>query len=206
MLYFIFSALIVLLDQVFKYYISSIIEYGDRVKLIPGVIHLTYVENTGAAFGLFTNIRWVLVAVSGVCVIFMILVMIHHKMTALGRVGLAMVLGGAVGNLIDRAAIGYVVDMFELEFFRFAVFNIADVFIVVGGILFVIFYASDIARDSRVKKLPVPPEHTAATEGESSVPESDWMFEDMPDTELTETQILEEFDLRRRMSEYDSDD
>lgn len=202
MLYFIFAALIVLLDQLFKYYISMTVDFGAHVALIPGVIRLTYVENTGAAFGLFSNnARWVLVAVSGVCTVVMIVVLLRYKMRSWGRIGLAMVLGGAVGNLVDRVAIGYVVDMFEFEFVNFAVFNIADIFITVGGILFILYYILDIVAEGREKKAgdtaPAAPEQA-----------DDPLWPDIGGEEetLTETQILEEFDLHRRMSESDSDD
>lgn len=200
MLYFIISALIVVLDQVFKYYIASNIAFGEQMQLIPGIIHLTYIENTGAAFGIFADKRWLLVAVSAICVVVMIVVLARYKMDRWGKLGLAMVLGGAVGNLIDRVFIGYVVDMFEPEFVDFAVFNVADTFITIGGIIFVIYYIIDIIRDSKKGKKTVK-SADGAESWEAFIPD-----DSEEDSTLTETQILEEFDMQRRMSESDDDD
>ena len=140
MLYVIITCLVVLGDQFFKYWITANIEAGQTMPLLPGIVHLTYVENTGAAFSMFSGMRWILVGFTGVCLILMLFFMIKTKYGAAVRFPLALVMGGAVGNLIDRIMNGYVVDMFEVEFVRYAVFNIADAFINVGAILFVILY------------------------------------------------------------------
>ena len=153
MIYFIISALIVLLDQASKYMMSIQLTPGEPVELIPGIIHLIYVENTGAAFSFLRDMRWVLVIVSLVVIVLLIVLMIRYgsKIRPLGMLALASVLGGAFGNLIDRAFFGYVVDFFEFGFISwFAVFNVADSFITIGGIVFCIYYI--FGRDDILKE------------------------------------------------------
>lgn len=142
MIYFIIAALIVMLDQVAKYFITLHIAPGAYVPLIPGVIHLTYVENTGAAFSFMSDMRWVLVAVSAVVIILIIIGMMKYKdkIDPIGKIALAVILGGAVSHLFDRAVLGYVVDYLEFDFVRFAVMDIADWFITIGGIVFCLYY------------------------------------------------------------------
>ena len=113
--YFLLSALWVAVDQVVKYLVRTYIPLYASVPFLPGM-DLTYVQNTGAAFSLLSEHTWVLTLLSAV-------------------VSLALLLGGAVGNLIDRALLGFVTDMFETTFVHFAIFNVADIGVVVGGIL-----------------------------------------------------------------------
>ena len=134
-LYFLTAAAIVGLDQLVKHLVVQKIALNGVVKVIPGLIHLTHVHNTGAAFSMLSGQRWPLLVLTGVCILVVVLVLLKAKLPKTANWALAMVLGGAVGNLIDRVAQGYVVDMFEVEFMRFAVFNVADIFVVCGGIL-----------------------------------------------------------------------
>ncbi|MDR2357016.1 MAG: signal peptidase II [Oscillospiraceae bacterium] len=143
MAFFIFAALVVLLDQLFKYWVTTAVSPGEQLEILRGVLHITNVRNSGAAFGLFSDMRWLLVAISGVCIAALVFVIIHYRDNSWGKLGLAGVLGGALGNFIDRLALGDVIDMFELEFVKFAIFNVADIFITVGG---VVFCLSAIAR------------------------------------------------------------
>ena len=140
MLYLIFSALIVLIDQAVKYVITSRLAEGGVHALIPGIVHLTHIQNTGAAFSMLSNMRWVLVAVSAVCSVLLIILVLRFKKPWICRLCLAAILGGAVGNLIDRFLFGSVTDMFEVEFIKFAVFNVADICITGGAVLFCLCY------------------------------------------------------------------
>lgn len=186
MIYFIIAALIVMLDQLVKYFITIQMTPGVNIPLIPGIIHLTYVENTGAAFSFMSNMRWVLVAISAVVIILMIIGMIKYrdKIDPIGKLALAAILGGAVSHLIDRALLGYVVDYLEFEFVRFAVMDIADWFITAGGIVFCIYYLFHSARHDGLreefmigkKKKVKPSEETDNTEDnhtDSILPEDD---------------------------------
>lgn len=135
MLYVILAAALTALDQLVKFLVRANIPLGDSVPFIPHVMELTYVQNTGAAFSLFSGHTWAL----GIVSLLVSLVLAAALMKPVfrhpvGRAWLAVVLAGAVGNLIDRFALGFVTDMFRTLFIRFAVFNVADICVVVGGI------------------------------------------------------------------------
>lgn len=136
-----FSALIVVLDQVSKYLTVTHFDYPNAADLAvwPGVFHLTREHNTGMAFSMLEGGRWFFLIVTVLALVLMVLAVkkkwVSHPVSLWS---LAAVAGGAVGNLIDRVVNGYVVDMIEVEFMRFAVFNVADCFVVCGGILLVI--------------------------------------------------------------------
>jgi len=154
MLSILLAAVVVILDRLVKNRILASIPLGGSVSFLPGIIGLTYIRNTGAAFSMFSGMRWILVGFTGVCLILIILFMAKTKYGAAVRFPLALVLGGAIGNLIDRVLNGYVVDMFEVEFVNYAVFNIADSFINIGAVLFVILYLvkSGIEENKEKKK------------------------------------------------------
>ena len=143
MIYAITVVLILIADQAVKFWTTKSIPLNaigaDCVKLIDGVVHMTNVHNYGAAFGIFQNARWPLTIISAVFVI-VIIVLINKEIihTKFGRWTAVLIVAGALGNCIDRLLYGYVVDMFEVEFFNFAVFNVADIFITVSGLLFCI--------------------------------------------------------------------
>ncbi len=125
----------VVVDQLVKLLVRHNILYRDLHPFLPG-LDLTYVRNTGAAFSMLSSHTWFLALLSAVvgAVLAVALardVLPHWR----GRLALALMLGGAVGNLIDRALLGFVTDMFATNFINFAVFNVADIGVVVGGIL-----------------------------------------------------------------------
>ena len=139
MLYTIVAVLVLVLDQAVKYYAVQTIPLMEQKALIPGIIHLTHVRNTGAAFSILENSRWVLVGISVVFIVaIIVLISMEIIRTKFGRWTSVLVMAGALGNCIDRVLYGYVVDMFEVELFNFAVFNVADIFITICGILFCI--------------------------------------------------------------------
>lgn len=140
-------------DQLFKMWIVGHIDLGGQMDLIPKVIHLTYTQNTGAAFSMLQDKRTLLLIITGVCIIGIIVFLAFTKLNVFGKITAGLILGGAVGNAIDRVLLGYVVDMFEVEFMEYAVFNIADCCIVVGGILFCIYYIF-FRKDTKVLKAP----------------------------------------------------
>ena len=140
MLALVFSALIVLLDQFFKHWIVLTIPLSEKRVLIPGILGLTHVENTGAAFSILSDQRWLLAGIAFVVALVLVFILMRYNEGFWGTLGLAAVLGGAVGNLIDRVLHGYVVDMFYPLFMNFAIFNVADVFITLGGLTFCVFF------------------------------------------------------------------
>ena len=135
MSYFLLAAALVVLDQLVKLLVLRLIPLGGQVPFIPHLVELTYVQNTGAAFSLFSRHTWVLAAVSlAVSLVLAAALWKGFFRHPLGKLALSLLLAGAVGNLIDRALRGYVVDMFNFLFMHFAVFNVADICVVVGGI------------------------------------------------------------------------
>ena len=112
---------------------------AEQIPVIPGIIHLTHIHNSGVAFGLLQGGRWAFLAMLAAFAAVVIWALAKRKLTAPWEKWLAVLaLAGAVGNGIDRLLHGYVVDMLELEFIRFAVFNLADFVINVSCIAFVI--------------------------------------------------------------------
>jgi len=125
------------LDQASKLLVRARMIEGASRELLGGVLNLTFVRNTGAAFGLFPGYQPIFIATSVVVLIVIALYWRRSRPTAWPLVvALGLIAGGAIGNLIDRAFIGRVTDMFEFAFVEFPVFNIADSAIIVGvGIL-----------------------------------------------------------------------
>ena len=149
MWYAIVAILILIADQGLKYWVTLNIPLDTgHVTLIPGVLELTNIHNNGAAFSILQHApHWIFIiftlVFAAIAVFCLRRNVVHGKV---GRWSVVLVLAGAVGNCIDRILSGYVVDMFNFLFVRFAVFNLADVFIVVAGItlcLHVIFYRGD---------------------------------------------------------------
>ena len=135
LLYALFAAAVVGLDRLTKLLIVRNIPIGETVPVWNGVFHLTHVHNTGAAFSMFSGQRWPLVVVTLLCMALVVWMLLRADFPPLANWCLVAILGGAVGNFIDRVTQGYVVDMIEVEFIRFAVFNVADIFVVCGGIV-----------------------------------------------------------------------
>lgn len=153
MLYAIIAVIIAAGDQLFKFWIVDHIELGGEMTFLPGIVHLTYVKNTGGAFSILNNNTWFLTALSIVLIIAVIVYMIKAKPNKAMLICAACVLGGAIGNAIDRIRLGFVVDMFEVEFMRYAVFNVADCFIVVAVIVFCILYLIQSIKEEKQTKL-----------------------------------------------------
>ena len=142
MLYFLLAAALVALDEFVKLQVMTHIPVGEHVPFLPYLVDLTYVRNTGAAFSIFSEHTWILAGIS--LVMSVLLGWCLWKgipfQKPLGRLTVTLLLAGAVGNLIDRAFRGFVVDMFNVLFMDFAVFNVADICIVVGGFAAFAYY------------------------------------------------------------------
>jgi signal peptidase II len=133
------------LDQAFKHWVVSHMALYESIPLIPNLFALTYVRNIGAAFSAFSGQVAGLSIVAGVVAIAIVVYMVRLKeRTALHALSLGLLLGGTLGNFVDRVRLGYVVDMFDLQWNGqniFPIFNIADISIDVGvGLLLLLFY------------------------------------------------------------------
>lgn len=141
MLYSIVGILVVILDQAVKFWVQNTLFGSDIVKFIPGVVSLVNVHNSGAAFGILSgsNARIYFIIVTGIFCLLVVLALATNFVSGrLARWSLVMVAAGGIGNMIDRILYGYVQDMFKVELFNFAIFNVADIFITVFAILFAI--------------------------------------------------------------------
>ena len=128
------SAAVVALDQITKALTVANIELYARIPFLPGVLDLTSVQNTGAAFSSFKGMQWLFALIFG---IFTVLILWEYFRQPMGfskfdRFCIAAIYGGGLGNMIDRVRMGYVVDMIETTFMEFPVFNVADIFITCG--------------------------------------------------------------------------
>ena len=141
MIYFIAAALLTALDQFTKLAIRSSLSLGEQRVLLPGVLGLTYVQNTGMAFSGLSGRTGFLTLVSLAAAIAVSVMLMRGKPFAhpFGKWTLTLILAGAVGNLIDRFFLHYVTDMIQVLFVNFAVFNVADCCVVVGGILLAVY-------------------------------------------------------------------
>ncbi len=143
--FFLIAAIVLLLDRMSKRAVASNIALRDSVTIIPGFFHLTHVQNTGAAFGLFadSSAQWKVGALVSFSVIALIIVsaLLWKNSHAISTttIGLSLILGGATGNLWDRMMSGHVVDFldFNLGSYHWPAFNVADSAIVIGAILLV---------------------------------------------------------------------
>ncbi len=138
----------IILDQLTKYWAVNVLQHMSQVTVIPNFFRLIYVENAGAAFGILQD-RQIFFIFLTVAVLALLLVYYYkhrERLSFMARLSLGMIVGGAIGNFIDRVRFGYVIDMLSFRFFNrynFAVFNIADSFIVVGTILLMILIFID---------------------------------------------------------------
>jgi signal peptidase II len=135
-LYYVIALIVIALDQATKYAVVKKMALGESIPLIPGVFHLTSHRNMGAAFGILQNQRWLFVVITLVVVagIIVTLYRIGRKLPVTS-LGLALVLGGAIGNFIDRVSTGQVVDFLDFTLINFPIFNVADSAITIGVVL-----------------------------------------------------------------------
>jgi signal peptidase II len=152
--YFIFiTAAVIFLDQFTKYLAIEFLDPIGTYPIIKNVLHLTYVENTGAAFGMLKDARWVFMIVSSVAIVALaVYIAIQYKREPYICACLALIAGGGIGNMIDRIVYGFVVDFVDFRLIKFAVFNGADSFITVGAAMLIIYFIVEAIKDERAKK------------------------------------------------------
>ena len=149
------GAVLVIIDQIIKYFVSVHLQPVGSVSVINNLFSLTYVENKGVAFGMFSDMRWVFVALTSVLLAIIIFYM--FKKRPKGKffyICAALIIGGGIGNLIDRIFYGYVIDYLSLSFFS-PVCNFADYCITAGTIMLVIYllFFSDVLDSSKKAKI-----------------------------------------------------
>jgi len=128
-------------DQGVKHYVVSNLALYNHSPLIPGFIELFYIQNTGGGFSILEGHTWVLTVLTAVLMAVIAVLLVKKVFShPLAMWSLTIILGGGLGNLIDRIRLGYVVDMFNFQFIRYPVFNVADILVVCGVIGFAAYY------------------------------------------------------------------
>mgnify|MGYP005780116689 FL=1 len=133
--------LLIAADQAVKFWVVAHLAEGETAPLLPGFVELLRLHNYGAAWSSFSGMRWFLIILTSVLMVILAVVLVKKIVRhPLGRTALVLILAGGIGNLIDRVRLGYVVDMFNFQFMSYPVFNVADICVVCGVILLVIYY------------------------------------------------------------------
>lgn len=133
LLYYLIAAVIIALDQWTKHLVLNYMERGESIPLIADVFHLTSHRNMGAAFGILQNQRWLFIVITIAVVVGIVFSLIRiGKKQPRTSLALSLVLGGAIGNFIDRATTGQVVDFLDFTLINFPIFNVADMAITIG--------------------------------------------------------------------------
>ncbi len=205
MLYAIAALLVLIADQALKYYVTLNIPLGEGVvPLIPHVISLVNYHNTGAAFSMLSGgqARWAFVVLAVGFTAVVIYMLAHRTIKSkYMRWTLVLIAAGALGNAIDRALYGYVVDMFRTDFVNFAIFNIADIFITLGGIalcLLILLDPGEKKTETKSRKRKTSGEGEEDEDNEDSDEESDLSEEAEPVKERTRIHL---FSQKRRLPE-----
>ncbi len=143
----------VALDQLSKWLCVAFLKGNDSVVLIPGFLRMTYLENRGAAFGSFSNQRWIFMLFSCVAIVAVVWYLLRFaENNHLLRWSLALILGGGVGNMIDRVALGYVIDFIDFYGIWDYVFNVADSCVCIGAGLMVLYCILTFKRENDATK------------------------------------------------------
>ena len=182
----------VFLDQLTKYLTVLHLKPIDTLPIIEDVFHLTYVENTGAAFGMMKDARWIFMITSTVAIVGILVYMFRRtyvkkeKMPWMEALSLSLIVGGGIGNMIDRTVLGYVVDMIDCRFINFAVFNVADSFVCIGAGLMILYLFVEMGKEIKAEKAV-----KASADGEDPDEGEEISTDETAAEDLTETAVEE---------------
>ena len=146
-------AAVIGLDQLTKWLAVVYLQGEASFPLWKDVLHFTYVENTGMAFGMLKDHRWVFMVFSTVAIIGLSIYLFRFRPE--GRwmqVSMAMIIGGGIGNMIDRVFLGYVVDFIDFTLINFAVFNVADSFVCVGAGIMILCLVIELVKEIKLER------------------------------------------------------
>lgn len=142
LLWIIIIAASVILDQITKMLVVNGMALYESIPLIKNVLSFTYIHNYGAAWGMLSDHRWVFIVVTALAIIVMpIFLYKYRNLHWMFGLSLSLIIGGAIGNMIDRVFLGYVVDFIQATFIDFPVFNVADICVVCGAIMMFVYIA-----------------------------------------------------------------
>jgi signal peptidase II len=143
----------VFLDQLTKYLAVVFLQGEPSFPIIEDVIHFTFVKNPGAAFGMLKDHRWVFMVVSTVAIVGILIYLFRFTpKSKIMQISLSMIVGGGIGNMIDRVYLGYVIDFIDVRLIDFAVFNVADSFVTVGAFLLMGYMIYDTVKEYQREK------------------------------------------------------
>ncbi len=145
--------LLVMTDQMLKYWAQTVLRPVSSILVVPGILSLTYVENFGAAFGILQGQRWILVGFTAVVLAGAAFLLMTGRIKKNGdRLFVSLILGGGIGNLLDRMRQGYVVDYLDINaLFAYPMFNFADCCVVVGAVLMAAWAIKEDIVEKRTK-------------------------------------------------------
>lgn len=146
---FIYTIIFVFIDQLSKGLINIGMNLNQSIEIIPNFLNLTYVHNTGAAFSIFEGAKWFFIITAIIVLNIIYIFFIKDKELKNSEIVIySLLISGIIGNLIDRVVFGYVIDFIDVNIFNFAIFNLADSFIVIAVILLLIMMGGKNARDN----------------------------------------------------------
>lgn len=146
------AAVLLAADQITKFFVLRDLQSLRSIPIFPGLLELSYIENTGAAFGLFKNMMWFVFLITVVAFIVILVILFRYrKHTFFSYAAAALLMAGGIGNLLDRIFYGFVVDFIHVMFFDY-IFNFADCCVTVGVVLFVIHVILISAREKQAQE------------------------------------------------------
>lgn len=137
--FIILTILLVCVDQFSKWLVVSLIPLNTGIAVVPNIFSIFYIRNTGAAWGVLSGNMSIFFIVTIVIVAALIYYLMKEKRHRMEYIAGIFILAGAIGNFIDRVRLGYVVDMFKLDFIDFPIFNVADICLTLGVVLFLYY-------------------------------------------------------------------
>lgn len=140
------------LDQLTKWLAVAFLEGQPSFPIWQDVLHLTLAKNEGAAFGMLSDHRWVFMIFSTVAIIGLLIYLFRFPpKSRYVQITLAMIVGGGIGNMIDRVLLGYVIDFIDFTLINFAIFNVADSFVTVGAFMLMGYLIRDMIREAKTE-------------------------------------------------------
>ena len=144
---------IVCIDQLTKWLAVIYLQGEQSFPIWKDVLHFTFAKNEGAAFGMLSNHRWVFMIFSAVAIVALLVYLFYFRpKNRFVNITLAMIIGGGIGNMIDRCYLGYVIDFIDFTLIDFAIFNVADSFVTVGAFMLMGYLIRDMLLEIKAEK------------------------------------------------------
>jgi signal peptidase II len=159
---------VIIVDQATKWLCVAFLRDAESVPLIRNFLHLTYVENRGAAFGSFTEHRWIFMVISTIAIVGVTVYLLRFcENDRLLRCALALIVGGGIGNMIDRIALGYVIDFIDFCGIWSYVFNGADSAVCIGAGMMMLYCILSMIKEAREAKQSTGAPSAESTDGDA---------------------------------------